>query len=266
MIILKKAREKRFAKKKTFRINLGLCLFLFYKKYMNTRGCIVSFEGIDGSGKATQAQILFDTLSKKGMKTKIFSFPQYQTPTGRIIGGCYLGKPSSWEEVGVSPIGSFFPSPTTLDPKIGSMYYAIDRRAARDEILQLLEEGYVLIMDRYPESNMAHQGAKLPEEERAAFFDWCAQLEYDFLQFPRPTTTFLLALPLEVSLALREGRELDKHEMDGEFLRHSFNTYQQLLTHFNHWVAISTVDAQNQLLPRETIHAQILSHVESLLK
>ena len=115
------------------------------------RGKIIVIEGTDGSGKRTQAKLLQDKLISQGVLCKIISFPRYDTPTGKIISECYLGKGKGT---------SWFIDPPRLHPKIASLLYAADRFAAKNEIEQTVHIGINLILDRYIESNMAHQGGK----------------------------------------------------------------------------------------------------------
>ena len=56
------------------------------------RGKLIVIEGTDCSGKETQTNILMDRLKKEGYPVVKFSFPMYDTPTGKIVGGPYLGK------------------------------------------------------------------------------------------------------------------------------------------------------------------------------
>lgn len=126
------------------------------------KGKIIVIEGTDGSGKATQTKILLQRLNEQGYRIQSMSFPCYDSPTGRIVAGPYLGKPSVSE--------SFFQEgPDSVDPKIACAYYAADRRATLPKINQILESGHNLIIDRYVSSNMAHQGGKIKNPEEKNF-------------------------------------------------------------------------------------------------
>ena len=98
------------------------------------RGKIIVVEGTDCSGKETQTSLLVQGLRREGRKIERLSFPDYDTPTGRIVGGPYLGK----EHIGEG----FFPEgAANVDPKVAALYYAADRRYNRDKILKLLDDG-----------------------------------------------------------------------------------------------------------------------------
>ena len=84
------------------------------------RGKLIIIEGTDCSGKQTQCELLLDYLENKGIKTAEFSYPRYDTPTGRIIGGPYLGKPHICE-------GWFPEGAVNVDPKVACLFYAADR-------------------------------------------------------------------------------------------------------------------------------------------
>ena len=83
------------------------------------KGKLIVIEGTDCSGKETQSKLLLERLKKEGFKIEAFAFPNYNSPTGRIIGECYLGK----SENAVFPEGA-----PAVDPKVSSLYYAADRK------------------------------------------------------------------------------------------------------------------------------------------
>ena len=145
------------------------------------RGKLIVIEGTDGSGKQTQSEMLRDILISKGVECEIMGFPNYGTPTGDIVGDCYLGKGNRVEG------GSWFENPGKLDPKVACLYYAADRRAASSEIRKKIDEGKIIIVDRYVESNMGHQCGKLESrKERAELRDWIVNLEYGLMSLPKP--------------------------------------------------------------------------------
>ena len=85
------------------------------------RGKIIVIEGTDCSGKETQSILLEKRLKEKGKKCVRFGFPMYDTPTGKIVGGPYLGNPEI--SAGFFPEGA-----DQVDPHIASLYYAADRK------------------------------------------------------------------------------------------------------------------------------------------
>jgi len=161
------------------------------------------------------------------------SFPVYDSPTGKVVSQ-YLA-------------GEFGPT-NSIDPKIASTWYALDRYAHMPRMKRSMGSGATVVCDRYVESNMGHQGGKIEScEERAKFFKWCDQLEYDTLELIRPSVCFFLHVPWEMShkliamRALAEGRELDGHEADKTHLKMAESSYLQLAGIYN-WITIECCD------------------------
>lgn len=137
------------------------------------KGKIITLEGTDGSGKRTQTDLLLERFRAEEIPVEIMSFPRYDTPTGRIVGQCYLGKEREHWKGDSGWLGEA----DKLDPKIASLYFAADRRAAVPDILKIINSGTNLILDRYYYSNMAHQGGKIEDsEERMKIFKWLSEL------------------------------------------------------------------------------------------
>lgn len=187
------------------------------------KGKLIVIEGNDCSGKETQSQLLLQRLLREGKKVEKLSFPDYKSPTGKIVGGPYLGK----EDM----IDSYFEEgPTNVDPKVAALFYAADRRYALPKIKKLIDKGYYVILDRYVESNMAHQGCKIDDkEERLKLYDWFETLEYELLELPKPDLTIFLHMPLKKVLELKKGRMYsDQHESSITYLKTSEEAYLEL--------------------------------------
>lgn len=191
-------------------------------------GKLLVIEGTDCSGKETQTKLLVKRLESEDKKVIRFSFPNYESPTGKIIGGPYLGKPSI--------CNTWFDNPINLDPKITSLYYAADRKYNIALINKYLDEDYIVILDRYTSSNMAHQGSKIESsEERKSLYAWIEKLEYELLELPRPTQTIFLYMPVEYAELLKKNRsEVDAHETNKEHLRKAEQTYLELAEIYNY--------------------------------
>ncbi len=180
---------------------------------------IIAIEGTDGSGKATQSKLLAERLEKAGLKVRHFSFPVYQSSTGRVVGGAFLGKPEICQ--------SFFDDASLVDPKVSSLYYAADRRYHNYAFKGDVD---VLILDRYTYSNMAHQGSKMADKKsRRAFYDFVDKLEFDLLELPRPDKVVVLYVNPEISLGLiKQRNQLDHNEKNTEFIKKGAETYLEL--------------------------------------
>ena len=193
------------------------------------KGKLIVIEGTDCSGKETQSNLLIEKLKNKNVRIEKFSFPNYNSPTGRIIGGPYLGK--SYICDGWFPEGA-----PNVDPKVSALYYAADRLYNIDKIKFLLDNGVNVILDRYVYSNMAHQGGKLSDkDERLDMYDWLDNLEFNLLDLPRPDIGVFLHMPFELSLSLKKGRaeDLDQNEKDKNHLINAENAYIELANKYN---------------------------------
>lgn len=200
------------------------------------RGKLIVVEGTDCSGKETQVKLLEKKLNEKGVMSRHLSFPCYDTPTGKIIGSCYLGKKEICQELGFHD-GWFPEGASHVDSFVSSLYYAADRRYNIEKIRFLLDEGVNVILDRYTFSNMAHQGGKIEkQEDRFSFFKKIEILEFDLLELPRPDLVVLLYVPYQTTLELQRVRneELDQNEVDKKHLKLAEQTYLELkaLYHF----------------------------------
>lgn len=225
------------------------------------KGKIITIEGTDCSGKETQSKLLYERLVNEGIDTYRTSFPMYDTPTGRIVGGCYLGK----EYLG-KPY--FEEGANNVDYKVASLYFAADRRYNYLNILKKeLESGKIIILDRYIESNMAHQGGKIiDKEERYKAYEFLHKLEYELLGLPKPDMTIFLYMPYEYSIKLRNKRneKPDQHEMSVEHLKHAENAYLELESIYN-FERINCVENEIIKTPEE-ISNEVYTKIKKLIK
>lgn len=198
-------------------------------------GKIIVIEGTDCSGKETQSKLLENRLKKEGKKCIRFGFPMYDTPTGKIIGGPYLGKSEICD--GIFPEGA-----PNVDPYVACLYYAADRRYNIEKIKKYLEKDYYVLLDRYTTSNLAHQGSKIKnKDERFDMYQWIDKLEYWLLKLPKPDYTIFLHMPYEYSCELKKNREvLDEHEKAPEHLKMAEEAYIELSQLYN-WQRVECV-------------------------
>lgn len=193
------------------------------------RGKLIVIEGTDCSGKETQSNLLIEKLKNNGIRIEKFSFPNYNSPTGKIIGGPYLGKSYICE-------GWFNEGAPNVDPKVSALYYAADRLYNIEKINFLLENGVNVILDRYIYSNMAHQGGKFKNlEKRKEMYNWLEKLEFDLLELPKPDISVFLHMPFECSISLKKNRSeaLDQNEMDKDHLMSAETAFIELAEKYN---------------------------------
>lgn len=222
------------------------------------RGKLIVIEGNDCSGKETQTGLLVSALRENGYQAEMFAFPNYDSPTGKIINGPYLGNTSvssSWFQEGA----------VAVDPKVAALYYAADRKYNIHKITWLLEHGIHVILDRYVYSNMAHQGAKIEDKiEQAKMFQWLETLEFDLLELPRPDIAIFLHMPFHEVKKLKQNRPiLDMNEQNDQYLLQSEQTYLELTKRYQfHTIECATPNLKSI----EDIHAELFAYVESQLK
>lgn len=188
------------------------------------RGKLIVIEGTDCSGKETQTKMLVEKLEKLNIKCVRLSFPMYDTPTGKIVGGPYLGKEYICD-------GWFDEGAVNVDPKVSSLYYAADRKYNVGKIEELLNKGINVILDRYIYSNLAHQGGKIEEKkERMNMYNWLEKLEFELLELPKADIRVFLHMPYIVSCILKKDRKekADQHEASKEHLLLAESAYIEI--------------------------------------
>ena len=222
-------------------------------------GKIILIEGTDCSGKETQSNILEENLLKDGYKVFKMSFPVYDSPTGKIVGGPYLGKES------ISS-GWFKEGANNVPAKVASLYYAADRLYNVGIIKEYLDKDYIVLLDRYVTSNMAHQGGKIKDKfERLEMFKWLEKLEYDLLELPKPDIKIFLHLPYEYSKELSKNRkELDEHERSEDNMRHAELAYEEMADLYN-FIKIEEV-RDNKIRSIEDISKEIYTKIKEELE
>ncbi len=211
---------------------------------------LITIEGTDCSGKETQTKLLVDRLISDGYKVKYYSFPIYNSPTGKIVGGSYLGK----DEIGKC---LFKEGAVNIDPLVASLYYCADRRYNfLNEINKEIENNDYIILDRYVSSNLAHQGSKIKDKvKRNEFYEKIERLEYDLCNLPRVDITIFLHMPYEASVLLKQNRKsLDEHEKSKEHLINAEKVYLELSKKYN-WNEINCLN-KNKFVSKSDIKTQ----------
>lgn len=217
---------------------------------------IICIEGTDCSGKETQSNLLRKRLEEKGYSIYKTSFPMYDTPTGRVVSEVYLGRTGH---------GWFSEGATNVDPKAAGLYYAADRLYNMPKIKEKLEEN-VVILDRYVDSNLAHQGAKIEnKEEREKMYEFFETLEHGLLQLPKPDINVLLYMPSYMSEILNKNREvIDEHERNREYMTLAETAYLEVANRHNYKIINCVVDGKLRTI--EDINNELFDYVLSELQ
>lgn len=229
------------------------------------RAKLIVIEGTDGSGKETQSKKLEEYLLSEGLNVKRYSFPVYESSTGRIVGGPYLGK---------SEIGETYFEETSafVDPLVSSLYYAADRRYNfLKEIETEMYNNDVVILDRYVTSNMGHQAGKAKTKKQMdQILDFIDKLEYDLCELPRPDTVVFLHMPYEAAYDLRKDRVSgDGNEDSVEHLKNAEDTYLKIYRKYN-WRYINCLKSRTYKGPEsiktiEDISKEVIEKVKEEL-
>lgn len=212
-------------------------------------GKLIVLEGTDGSGKSTQFKLLCAALEAQGQEFRRLVFPQYSEPSSALL-RMYLG-------------GEFGSHPEDVNAYAASTFYAVDRYASYKKLWgAYYEAGGLVVCDRYTTSNAVHQGSKLPEGERPAFWTWLEDFEYGKLGLPRPDAVLWLDMPIGQAIKNLRRREADTHtagdihEVDESYLCACYGSARQAAEHYG-WHTVSCVDGE-RLREIEEIHREIM--------
>ena len=229
-------------------------------------GKIIVIEGTDCSGKETQTRLLVEKLESIGKKVKRISFPMYDTPTGKIIGACLLGKPDMCADLLKTTHGLFPEGGGNVDSLAAIDLYAADRRYNLPKIKALLDDGYIVIIDRYVASNMAHRGGLLEKRaDRLSIYKKIEMLEYEINELPRPDKTILLYLPYEYACILKKNRQevADETEKNEKYLKMGEKAYLELSALYDYDVIDCVKDKQIRTI--EDINQELFSKIKEIL-
>ena len=224
------------------------------------KGKLIVIEGTDCSGKETQTKKIVEKCKEKGINVYNYSFPRYDTPTGKIVGGPYLGK--SYICDGWFPEGA-----TNVDALVASAYYAADRRYNIAEIKNHLKNGDIVLLDRYVESNMAHQGGKLKtKEERQKMYEKLDELEFGIMELPRPDAVIFLYMPFEYAAILKKSRaeSADQHESSKDHLERAEQAYLELTEKYG-YIKIDCVK-DDVIRTIDDISDEVMARFEEIIK
>jgi len=229
-------------------------------KENNSAGKFIIFEGIDGSGKSTQSKLFRRYLEKKGLDVVEISFPQYGKKSAGLVEEYLSGKYGNSREVG---------------PYRASIFFACDRYDASFQIKKWLNDGKIVIADRYVSSNAGHQGGKMSDsKERTDFLTWLYDLEYNIFKIPKPDIVFILKTSSQIAQKM-SGKVTDEdkkkkkasflgkkkrdiHELNLEHLDNALKSYLELAEKFSNHFRVIECLSDKGLLPIEIIHQKII--------
>lgn len=219
-------------------------------------GMLIVIESLDGSGKATQAEMLYKELCHRGASVRKVSFPDYESTSSSLV-KMYLN-------------GEFGIHPDDLNTYAASSFYAVDRYASyKKDWKDFMDSGGIVISDRYTTSNAVHQCSKLPKERWDEYLNGLFEYEYKLLGIPEPNLTFYLHVDPEVSQQLMSKRykgdeqKKDIHEKDLDYLKRSQGAASYCMDKLG-WAVIEC--RQTGTMKRiEEIHRNVIKSVFELL-
>jgi dTMP kinase len=223
-------------------------------------GKLIAIEGIDGSGKRTQMDLLHGVIAAGEGGNSVYStgFPQYGSWFGKMVGQFLNGDFGALEAV---------------DPHFTALLYAGDRFEAKPKIEAALNDGKIVLIDRYIGSNLAHQTARVAPDKRADFRRWIEHLEYSIYDLPREELILYLRVPpaeAQELVARKSQRSYTdaKQDLQEASLRHLQDAaamYDEL-ARSEPWVTIECFDSTiGAMRPVKEIAREVLASVEPLL-
>ena len=172
------------------------------------QGSLIAFEGLDQSGKQTQAEALRDYVEGAGRTCRLLSFPDYDTPIGQEISKALHGERE-------------YPA------DVMQLLYIANRYEKRLRIDGWLAEGAILVSDRYIASSVAYGEAQGLDP------NWLTEVQR-FL--PAPALTVLLDIAPETAVR-RKAAGRDRYERDLELLSRVRDSYRRQ-AYAQHWLVV----------------------------
>ncbi|MGN1304719.1 MAG: dTMP kinase [Oscillospiraceae bacterium] len=172
---------------------------------------LIVIDGLDGSGKSTQFDIVKEMLSQK-YTVKAISFPEYDKPSSTLV-KMYLS-------------GEISENAADINAFAASSFYAVDRYVSYKKYWEKnYNNGELILASRYVSSNAIHQMSKLDEGEWDSYLEWLQDYEYGKFELPRPNCVIFLDMPIEISQKLMSERyngdesKKDIHESNIAYLK-----------------------------------------------
>lgn len=224
--------------------------FVKNKKKEVSYGKLIVIDGADGTGKATQVQLLLGTLKAEGHSVEMADFPQYGNKSAGAVEEYLNGK---YGEV---------------NARAASIFYAVDRFDASFKLRQWLQEGKIVVSNRYVTASAGHQGGKIADgAERLKYFTWLNNLEYEIFGIPKPDLNIILHVPAEIAQKLvdkkspesrkyAEGKKRDLHESNIEHLKNAEKVYMEIAKLFPNTKFVECMES-GELLSPPLIHNKV---------
>lgn len=218
---------------------------------------LIIMEGLDGSGKSTQTELLEKYFKENSIDYKKIKLPDYDSPSSTLV-NMYLG-------------GEFGKNASDVNAYAASAFYAVDRFASyklkwKDDY----ENGTLILADRYATSNSIYQMEKIPAAQWDDYLEWTEDFEYNKIGIPRPDLVIFLDMPVEISQKLMTSRykgdesKKDVHEVNVDFLN-ACRKSALYAANKQGWKVVSCSDGENPY-SIEDIHNAVVDIVKEGIK
>jgi dTMP kinase len=217
-------------------------------KKSKIKGKLIVLDGTDGAGKTTQTNLLVDTLRQLGYEVEIADFPKYGSKSAGPLEEHLEGKYGA------------------MNPEASSIFYAVDRFDASFQIRKWLDEGKIVIANRYVTANAGHQGGKIADRaDRLKFFKWLNNLEYKIFGIPKPDLNLILHVPAKVAQkrAHKRDKKRDLYDRDLKHLESAEKVYLEIAQLFPNTRLVECAEGNEMLTPTE-VHNQIWEYVRRI--
>lgn len=219
-------------------------------------GKLFVLEGLDGSGKSTQFELLQQYLNSENVNFKAISFPDYEKPSSALV-KMYLN-------------GDFSKNAADINAYAASSFYAVDRYASYKLYWEKnYNDGDLILAARYVTSNAIYQMVKLEKAHWDEYLEWLKEYEYGKLELPAPDRVIFLDMPVEVSQKLLSGRyngddsKKDIHEVNVVFLKKCREAALYAADKFG-WIVVPC-SKNNEPLPIDEIQKTLRNYISELI-
>jgi dTMP kinase len=224
-----------------------------------SEGKLIVIDGIDGSGKGTQVNLLMDKLKSEGYDVFKADFPRYNEYSSIFV---------------TKYLNGLFGTSDQVSAKKASTFYAIDRFAASFEMKEHLEKGGIIISNRYVSANKIHQASKIEDEDELdEFLNWVDDLEYNIYGIPKPDKVLFLNVPPKIGQSLvdkktlrkyLDGKKRDIHEEDIDHLKKAYLRACGLVDRYDNWEEILCIK-NDELRTIDDIQEEIYNKVKKII-
>lgn len=224
---------------------------------------LIVVEGLDGSGKKIQTNLLINRLKDNNLNVKHLEFPNYNSRSSELVKMYLQGEISNKAE--------------DINPYLSSIFFAADRGISYIKEWKEIydnDPNTIFIADRYTTSNMLYQTAKIKDiEEKDRYLNWLWDLEFNKIKIPIPDIVFFLNIDNNTAKNLitnrpnkiNNGTTKDIHENNSIFQEKSYKNVEYLVKKYG-WINIDCLNENKELKKIDEIHEEIYITTKILMQ